>query len=422
MARMKLAYRGTFGGFSNIGDIVTADGQQWICKRATSLPPPDPEFWQAVAIRDPAFADGHGPKGEPGRDGRDGKDGRDGQSIPGRDGSGFTFRGTWKRRTTYSVNDVVEWEGSTYVATASTRSEPGTSGDWSLMAAKGVDGRDGEDGIGQRGRRGADGQTIVIENQSTLNLIAAESVSPGMVVRLVTGGDAIVRASSLGWFPSANVIGLVTAAAIADQPCKVAYDRLTLNDWSAALQDGGEKLTAGRNYYVSKVLGKLVDGGDDTGQLISVGIAATETTLLINVEGIIQWNKPVLATITSAGGKGMFVRPAESGHIDLALAGSDYPIYTVIGYLTDDFGSGVEASVNINGGCLDLPDWSGVTEDASSTLVEDDVYYLSQSTPGKITNVEPAHPIQLGTADSSTTLNVIIGKASFSMNAVPHCG
>lgn len=416
MARIKFNYRPAFAGHASPGDIVG----DWICKRATtSQPGTDPDAWQPVAINDPAFdTEGpQGPKGDTGAAGRDGGIGPQGLS-----GSGFQWQGEWKRRTNYQRNDVVEHDGSTFVAIEDTRTEPGTrNSDWQLMAARGERGEQGEHGIGQRGRRGADGQTVVIENQ-TLTLTAAEAVSPGMVVRLVTGGDAIVRASSLGWFPSINVIGLVTAAATADQPCKVAYDRLTLNDWSAALEDGSEKLTAGRNYYVSKVLGKLVEDGGDTGQLISVGIAATETTLLIEVDGIIQWSKPVLATINSAGGKGMFVRPAENGHIDLALAGSIYPIYTVIGYLTDDFSSSEEASVNINGGCLTLPDWSGVTEDASSTLVEDDNYYLSQTTPGKITNVEPAHPIQLGTADSSTTLNVIIGKASFSMNAVPHCG
>lgn len=59
----------------------------------------------------------------------------------------FVWRGAWSSLTAYSLNDVVIYNGSAYIATSTSTNDtpPGTS--WELMVAGG-DGADGADGAG----------------------------------------------------------------------------------------------------------------------------------------------------------------------------------------------------------------------------------------------------------------------------------
>lgn len=62
--------------------------------------------------------------------------------------SGLRFRGTWSSTVSYSIDDVVVRNGSSYIALAATRNvQPPSAGKWALMAAAGEDGEDGADGI-----------------------------------------------------------------------------------------------------------------------------------------------------------------------------------------------------------------------------------------------------------------------------------
>lgn len=87
-----------------------------------------------------------GPQGEPGPKGDPGERGPQGeQGSAGKDGADAsvlnTWRGRWQTGIEYLAGDIVEHDGSSWIATANTRRRPG-SGDsaWQLFAAKGRDG------------------------------------------------------------------------------------------------------------------------------------------------------------------------------------------------------------------------------------------------------------------------------------------
>src|SRR5690606_27014950 len=85
--------------------------------------------------------------GEPGR-----------QGPAGADGVSSRWRGEWDARTEYVVNDVVEHEGSSYIAVADNDGSEPPSADWELMAAKGEQGPQGPEGPqGPQGEQGPKG-------------------------------------------------------------------------------------------------------------------------------------------------------------------------------------------------------------------------------------------------------------------------
>lgn len=109
-----------------------------------------------------------GPAGKDGADGADGAPGQDGQAgadgAAGADGVGFTFRGEWDG-SAYAVNDVVTYQGTTYIMIAGFGDEDITDTTvWAPLAVKGDKGDKGEDGAaaaagekGDKGDPGADG-------------------------------------------------------------------------------------------------------------------------------------------------------------------------------------------------------------------------------------------------------------------------
>lgn len=413
MPRRKLTF-GKPGGSAKRGEMVSASGVAYVAKRDTDSSPPG-EHWQPAIVRSEAFS---GLNGRDGADGRDGKPGKD--APPPTEPSTLDLRGEWRPFRIYERYAVVTHDGSSYVCKVeSTRKEP-PNADWQLLAAagaRGARGERGEHGIGQRGRPGPAGDSAA---GLMLDMVAQENVHAGMVVRVTQEDNYFVRASALGQYPASDIIGLAATAATGGHKCKVARNVLTLQDWSNVLDDGCGKLIAGSYYYLSKILGKLGQS-PKTGVMVCMGLAISDTTLLVEIDAIVQWDKPVVAALDTAASKGMFVRPSENGHVDLAWPDYPYPRYAVIGYLTDDFGAGEEASVEIGGGCLTLPDWSAVTEDGSSTLVEDDEYWLSMSIPGKITNVKPDGVWDIGKAKSATKLDVKVGKTKFTIGSSKDC-
>jgi hypothetical protein len=73
----------------------------------------------------------------------------------------WTHQGTWNGATEYVANDVVVYDGSSWLALqTSTNSTPAESADWTLIVAKGQDGLQGADGApGADGLPGMDGAT-----------------------------------------------------------------------------------------------------------------------------------------------------------------------------------------------------------------------------------------------------------------------
>jgi hypothetical protein len=124
-----------------------------------------------------------GPPGAPGANGTNGTNGTNGQ--------GFTWLGAWDNSTAYVAYDVVEEDGSTYVAIAgSTNVVPGTDPTkWELVASKGDTGANGAPGA-----PGADGTgswshpVVVTANTGTGN---AEYTLPGAGEEMVWKGGAI---------------------------------------------------------------------------------------------------------------------------------------------------------------------------------------------------------------------------------------
>lgn len=68
--------------------------------------------------------------GKAGKDGKVGRDGRDGA-----DGLGLTWRGEWDQSQSYRRNDIVRFQGATYILVAdyAERERPNTSKSWSIM-------------------------------------------------------------------------------------------------------------------------------------------------------------------------------------------------------------------------------------------------------------------------------------------------
>jgi hypothetical protein len=99
-----------------------------------------------------------GPQGEVGPAGPQGAQGEPGEQ--GEQGaSAYTWRGAWQQGE-YAQNDVVSHGGSSYVALATTSTEP-PSADWALIAAQGEQGDKGDPGdagpAGPQGEQGPQG-------------------------------------------------------------------------------------------------------------------------------------------------------------------------------------------------------------------------------------------------------------------------
>jgi len=102
-----------------------------------------------------------GPMGPAGPQGPQGDTGPAGPA--GKDGVGFNFRNAFDNGASYVINDVVSFNGSSYVAIAATNPgdpTPDVNPNWSLMARQGATGPAGAQGAqGPPGPTGPQGQT-----------------------------------------------------------------------------------------------------------------------------------------------------------------------------------------------------------------------------------------------------------------------
>ena len=107
--------------------------------------------------------------------------------------AGLTFRGAWLAPAPYAVNDAVSYNGSSYIATASsTNVQPGSpsgSGAWTLLAAQGVMGASGPAGsTGPTGatptisiagtHTGAAGSAAIVQNVGTATSVQLDFTIP----------------------------------------------------------------------------------------------------------------------------------------------------------------------------------------------------------------------------------------------------
>ena len=153
-------YTGAYdnGRTYQVNEMVEFDGSSYVMSNyiggAGYYPPSYPSHWQVVAIRGATGADG--PAGSSGSNGNDGPQGPAGQSA-------FTWRGQWDYSTFYNQNDVVNYNGSSYVATNSSMYNfPGDGGNWMLLAQKGDQGSQGPSGSdGSQGPQGPAGPGVI---------------------------------------------------------------------------------------------------------------------------------------------------------------------------------------------------------------------------------------------------------------------
>jgi len=129
--------KGTYSGATayTVGDFVDYNGSSYACiANSTGNLPTDTDFWALLAEK--------GDTGDTGAQGEQGIQGEQGeQGIQGEQGDiGITWQGAWSAGT-YQINDGVEHNGSSWIATAITTEEPsGSATDWDLVALKGEDG------------------------------------------------------------------------------------------------------------------------------------------------------------------------------------------------------------------------------------------------------------------------------------------
>jgi hypothetical protein len=347
--------------------------------------------------------------GERGADGRNGIDGRNG--VDGRDGEAeaFNLRGAW-RRGTYEPLDVVTHEGSSYVATAATKSEPpGKS--WQLLAARGDDGKDGADGVSQRGPRGLPGTTTVVTGGSDATAFIADGdVLKGQPLRVSTAGHCTVaNASSM---IGAAAVG-VAVSDVADGMAGLMLAGGTLEaDWTAVT--GSAALSPGIAYYVSLTGGLTSTAPADGGQVVTfVGRAVSESALAIELanpillSGATEDAEPTLieAIFDDAAEIGHALFVSGDGHVDLAsMADPGVAGISVESVSADATGHFVTE------GQITRDDWTVIT--GSASLTPGALYYLDPASPGLLTDTPPEDigdsVVIVGRALTSTTLDVSI--------------
>jgi len=145
-----MQWRGTWSAATaySKNDGVAYQGSSYIALNpvTSSTPPPsDPTNWgvlaQGGATGPTGPAGPTGPQGPTGATGPQGATGATGpQGATGPTGSpGMVWRGAWQTApTTYAANDVVSYQGSSYIATTGNTATPPPSSSWALVAQGGT--------------------------------------------------------------------------------------------------------------------------------------------------------------------------------------------------------------------------------------------------------------------------------------------
>ncbi|WP_152100904.1 collagen-like triple helix repeat-containing protein [Lacipirellula parvula] len=345
-----------------IGDIYKRDGVAWIVTAGGPRP--------AAVAPDPSD---RGPIGPAGADGRDGAPG-----PAGIDGVGWRFKGAWRSNAEYVPNDVVSFEGETWlVVKAVTKSRPDASRSFSLVARAGRDGKDGSNSHSTT--------RIVRENTSSsdIELAFLEDVHAGQPVYLEEN-DSCGVTNTLSHWRSKTLIGFAVNDTIGGSRGLVR---------TAGLIVVPQTLSPGWNYFLSG-RGGLCTSGEGVSVVVHAGVAVRSDTLLIRPE-VLHYTRDVL-TANGSGPKGAPVYLSGPDSVDLASMPNDWQ---VVGVLTEE-ASGTATFAAIAD--VVQSDWSAVLEDESTTLTPNQRYYLSE-TPGRIATDSEGRKF-IGIAKSTTKL------------------
>jgi hypothetical protein len=151
-----------------------------------------------------------------GTNGTSGTDGANGTS--GTSGLGFTWSYGWNSGTTYNTNEVVSYNGSSYVSNTdnNTGNQPDLGGSWSLMAQAGANGTSGTDGTsgtsGESGTSGTDGAsgTSGIDGTSGTSGVDGVAGTSGTSGESGTSGTSGLTTGQFPFTGSAIISGSLT--------------------------------------------------------------------------------------------------------------------------------------------------------------------------------------------------------------------
>jgi len=155
-----LIWEGAWSSVTNyqINDIVSSGGNSYIAlnNNSDAAPSESPSSWALIA--------GSGLSGRSGISGLSGASGASGASgRSGLSGIGLSWiSGGWDFELTYSINDLVSYNGSSYICILGNINQiPSSSPSyWELVAASGISGRSGISGIS--GRSGISGLSALV--------------------------------------------------------------------------------------------------------------------------------------------------------------------------------------------------------------------------------------------------------------------
>jgi hypothetical protein len=196
------------------GIVVEHQGSSYVSIAVDSqgVEPPNENYWQLIALRGADGADGErGAPGEDGQDGDRGPRGATGEQGPfGLDGEGLEWRGEFDGSTSYHRNDIVQYEGSAWIATSDDAAgTPGTSANWDLLAQGGSSGEGNGGNDENGGENGPELHRVVFEGSigGMGSIDSSHGVTcPSDAPRVIAGGYYMANASGESHDESGPVI------------------------------------------------------------------------------------------------------------------------------------------------------------------------------------------------------------------------
>ena len=249
-----------------VNDVVFYNGSCYISINDNSSNPElNVSDWHLVASR--------GDKGDVGPIGPQGQIGPNGNN--GLNGNSFIWRNNWTVGVNYNPNDVVYYNGSSYICIASTNSNPSTApNDWSLMSLKGATGNEGPQGpIGQQGPSGD--RTFIV-------FATSESVSNNHYIGCGNSSNNVLRNSIV--IPNKCVVSKITfslrALDASGQYTATLYINGIPSTVSAVIMNGSSqfKVVSNANELLSEldeITVKITTPGGALSQGASVSLSTT---------------------------------------------------------------------------------------------------------------------------------------------------
>ena len=259
------AFRNAFVASASyaIDDVVTFNGSSYVAILASAgpgnpTPNLNPSAWSVMAQVGAAGATGaqgpagttgatgpqgaagatgaQGPTGPQGLQGLIGLTGAQGQSgAAGTNGTGFDFRDAFDPSASYAIDDVVSFNGSTYVAVVASAGpsnpNPDVNTDWSVMAQQGATGATGVEGAA--GPQGLQGLTGATGSQGSAGAAGANGIS--FTFRNAFDASASYAVNDVVSFGGSSYVAIATNAG----PSNPTPDTNT-EVWSVMAQQGAD--------------------------------------------------------------------------------------------------------------------------------------------------------------------------------------